>query len=366
MSDYLIVGGGVIGLLTAYELAKHDASVTLVEMGDTGRQSSWAGGGILSPLYPWHTPGAVNKLAHWSQSRYPALMQELQDASGVDPEYQTSGLLMLDAEERDLALAWGEQQQVAVELLDRDGLAALEPNLEPQSEQVIRLPEVAQLRNPRLMQALRGALAGRVVLRENEEVMDLRITDGAVRGVRTTAGQLTADRVVVCAGAWTAQLLERIGVAPKIRPVRGQMMLLSGKPDQIRHITLQRERYLIPRRDGRVLVGGTLAEEAGFAKLTTSERKDELYRFALGLYPALRRASVEDHWAGLRPGSPGGVPYIGPFPDVDGLFVNAGHFSAGLVTGPASARLVCDLMLGQEPIVVPAPYALETPRDASG
>ncbi len=363
MSDYLIVGGGVIGLLTAHELAKTGASVTLVEMSDTGRQSSWAGGGILSPLYPWHHPGSLNALAFWSESQYPELARELHDLTGVDPEYRPCGLLMLDAEERDLALAWGERHQVPVELLDRAQVAATEPRLELSLDNALWLPNVAQVRNPRLMRALRAALDNRVEIREQEEVIDLPVHEGRVSGVRTTSGQFVAERVVVCAGAWTAQLLERLGTAPSIRPVRGQMMLFFSKPDQIRHVTLYRERYIIPRQDGRVLVGSAREEEAGFSKSTTSQAKEELYRFAVELYPLLRRAPIEDHWAGLRPGSPTGVPYIGAYPGVEGLFVNAGHFSNGLVTGPASARLICDLMLGRTPIVPPEPYALDNPRD---
>ncbi|WP_338053413.1 glycine oxidase ThiO [Rhabdochromatium marinum] len=361
MSDYLIVGGGVMGLLTAYELAKTDASVTLVEMRASGRESSWAGGGILSPLYPWRYARSVTQLALWSQARYPELARELLDLTGTDPEYRESGLMILDAEERDLALAWGERYQVPVELLDRTRLAAAEPNLALRLDNAIWLPGVAQIRNPRLTSALRAAIDHKVTLRENEEVLDILAEDGRVRGVRTTKGELAAKQVVVCAGAWTAQLLERIGVAPRIRPVRGQMMLFHTKPEQIAHVMLYRDRYIIPRQDGRVLIGGTL-EEAGFSKGTTSTAKDVLYRFAVELYPELQRASVEDHWAGLRPGSPDGIPYIGPYPGIDGLFVNAGHFRNGLVTGPASARLISDLMLQREPIVPPEPYALDAER----
>ncbi|WPL19293.1 Glycine oxidase [Thiorhodovibrio winogradskyi] len=363
MSDYLIVGGGVIGLLTAHELAKTGASVTLVEMSATGRQSSWAGGGILQPLYPWHHPGAVNTLALWSQAYYPELMLELLEATGIDPEYRASGLMILDAEERDLALAWGERHQVPVELLDRTQVAAAEPNLGLRLDNALWMPDVAQVRNPRLMRSLRAALDKRVRIREHEEVMDLRVEQGRVIGVRTTSEQLAAERVVVCAGAWTAQLLERLGAVPKIRPVRGQIMLFFAKPDQIRQLTLYREHYIIPRQDGRVLIGSTHAEDAGFSKTTTSQAKEDLYRFAVELYPLLKRAPIEDHWAGLRPGSPKGVPYIGAYPGVENLFVNAGHFSNGLVTGPASARLISDLMLGRPPIVPPESYALETPRE---
>jgi glycine oxidase len=361
MSDILIIGGGVIGLMTARELAEAGANVTLVEMGNTGREASWAGGGILSPLYPWRYPSSVNALAAWSQQVYPDLCQALFDETGVDPEFRRSGLLILDSEQHDVALPWAEREQVPIEVLDRNALAEKEPGLDLHHDGSLWMPEVGQIRNPRLGKALRSSLAKRITLREREEVLDLQIVGGKVRGVRTVNGMIEADRVVICTGAWTAQLLEKIGRKPEIHPVRGQMILFFAKPSQIRHLTLYRERYVIPRADGRVLIGSTL-EEAGFEKTTTAEAKEELYRIAVEMYPLLKRTPIEDHWAGLRPGSPSGVPYIGPYPEAEGLYLNAGHFRNGLVTGPASARLISDQLLGREPILPIAPYDLDAKR----
>jgi glycine oxidase len=214
-------------------------------------------------------------------------------------------------------------------------------------------PEVGQIRNPRLTKALRIAIDKRIDIREHEEVLELRTENGRITGARTTAGQIDTEQVIVCTGAWTAQLLEKLGRKPDIRPVRGQMILFFAKPGQIHHVTLFRERYVIPRKDGRVLIGSTL-EDAGFEKRTTAEAKEELYRIAIDLFPLLKRTPIEDHWAGLRPASPSGIPYIGPYPERRRLFVNAGHFRNGLVTGPASARLLADLILGREPILPPA------------
>ncbi|TVQ88611.1 MAG: glycine oxidase ThiO [Chromatiaceae bacterium] len=361
MSDILIIGGGVIGLMTAYELDAAGAKVTLVEMGDTGRQSSWAGGGILSPLYPWRYGGAVNALAAWSQAVYPEFCTRLFEESGVDPEYNRCGLMILDVVDEDAALAWAEAQGVAVEVLDRAAMEEKEPALEPRLERALWLPEIGQVRNPRLTRALRGAIVKRVRVREEEEVLELRVSDGRITGVRTTAGEIAAEQVIVCTGAWTAQLLEKIGRKPQIQPVRGQMILFYAKPGQIRHVNLYRDRYVIPRKDGRVLIGSTI-EEAGFDKRTTAEAKEELYRIAVELFPLLKRTPIEDHWAGLRPGSPSDIPYICPYPGVEGLFINAGHFRNGLVTGPASARLAADLVLGREPILPVSAYALDARR----
>ncbi|MCX8018513.1 MAG: FAD-dependent oxidoreductase, partial [Rhodocyclaceae bacterium] len=161
-----------------------------------------------------------------------------------------------------------------------------------------------------------------------------------------------------------AKLLEQLGNPPDIRPVRGQMLLFHAKLDQIRRIVLYRGRYVIPRRDGRVLFGSTL-EQAGFDKQTTAEAKESLYQDAVALFPVLRRAPIEDHWSGLRPGSPSGIPYIGAYPGIDGLYFNAGHFRNGLTLGPASARLMADLVLGRPPLLDPAPYALDAPRPES-
>ncbi|MBK5967190.1 glycine oxidase ThiO [Thiocystis minor] len=361
MNDILVIGGGIIGLLTARELLHAGSTVTLIEMGETGRESSWAGGGIVSPLYPWRSPDSVTALATWSQRAYPALASALRDETGIDPELTANGLLILESEELTEALAWGERHGQRIEVVDDARLQETEPELGPRPPRSLLMPEIAQIRTPRLAKAARRSLEKRIQLREQEEVLELLVEGGRAVGVRTAKGAVKADRIVICAGAWTAKLLEQLGSPPDIEPVRGQMILFYAKPGLVHHITLFNERYIIPRRDGRVLLGSTL-EHTGFAKTTTAEAKEELYRAAIELFPFLRRTPIEDHWAGLRPGSPSGIPYIGAYPDIEGLFFNAGHFRNGLAAGPASARLVADLMLGREPIVDPAPYAMNAER----
>jgi glycine oxidase len=124
---------------------------------------------------------------------------------------------------------------------------------------------------------------------------------------------------------------------------------------------LYRDRYVIPRKDGRILIGSTLEHE-GFVKATTAEAKEDLYRAAVEMFPLLKRTPIEDHWAGLRPGSRSGIPYIGAYPGIQGLYFNAGHYRNGLVTAPASARLTADLLLDCEPLTDPAPYSLDAGR----
>jgi glycine oxidase len=144
---------------------------------------------------------------------------------------------------------------------------------------------------------------------------------------------------------------------PPVHPVKGQMLLLRGEPGAVQRIVLGETRYVIPRRDGRVLVGSTM-ENADFDKTPTELAKQSLLASARELIPLLGDYRLERHWAGLRPGSPAGVPFIGPHPELEGLFFNAGHYRNGVVMGPASARLVADLLLGREPILNPALFSL--------
>jgi len=139
------------------------------------------------------------------------------------------------------------------------------------------------------------------------------------------------------------------------------MILFRATPGTVRTIHLAADRYAIPRRDGRVLFGSTV-EETGFDKQTSEAARDELWQIASARFPALRAAEVEQQWAGLRPSSPSGIPYVGPHPHFGNLFVNAGHFRNGIVLGPASARLLADLVLERAPIVDPQPYGLEAAR----
>jgi glycine oxidase len=362
MNHYLVIGGGAIGMLTALELCDAGHRVTLVERGDTGRESSWAGGGIVSPLFPWRYLDAVTRLASWSQARYPTLDKELCRHTGIDPEFTGNGMLVIAPDETDAAMQWAEQHSQAVEPIDRGRFAQLEPRAAEPPEAALWMPSVGQVRNPRMVRALRTRLEQLgATIRTGEPVESLLRDDERCTGVRTACGDLHADAVIVCAGAWTGEFLGDLPSPPAVYPVRGQMLLFRCEPGTISRIVLEGSRYVIPRRDGRTLFGSTI-EDAGFDKQTTQEARDELFTIATQRFPVLADFPVEAHWAGLRPSSPAGIPYIGPHPTINGLFVNAGHFRNGIVLGPASARLAADLVLQREPILDPAPYAWTAAR----
>jgi glycine oxidase len=358
MTDFIVVGGGLSGMLVARELNAGGLRVTLLERGELGKEASWAGGGILSPLYPWRYDDAVTALSQWSQRHYPQFAAELAHETDIDPEWLRSGLLISEAGELANAGQWARRWNVALESVPRGRLLELEPKLGSAADEGIWLPAVAQVRNPRLLKALARSLELRgVEIKAHAEVVEFIEQGDEVRGVRTQAETLFAAGVVVTAGAWTASLLGSLaGSDRQIEPVRGQMLLFHAEPGLVRHIVLKGEHYLVPRRDGRILAGSTL-EYVGFDKATTHQAYEELHAAALALIPMLARCPVELHWAGLRPGSPQGIPLIGQHPQRRGLYLNAGHFRNGVVTGPASARLLADTVFGRRPCVDPTPYA---------
>lgn len=354
----IVIGGGVVGLLSALSLARQGRSLELVERCLAGSESSWAGGGIVSPLYPWRYSSAVTALAHWSQDFYPQLAEQLLAQTQIDPEVHVTGLYWLDLDDEADALAWALREGRPLRSVDVSAVQRAVPALAEGFGRAVQMADVANVRNPRLVKALRAALEQmpNVTLHEHCAVNGFIREDGRVTGVRTAQGDMYADRVVLAAGAWSGELIRTLGIELPVVPVKGQMILYKCAEDFLPAMVLAKGRYAIPRRDGHILIGSTL-EHAGFDKTPTDEALASLKASAVELLPALADAEVVGHWAGLRPGSPEGIPFIGPVPGHEGLWLNCGHYRNGLVLAPASCQLLTDLMLGREPIVDPAPYA---------
>lgn len=361
MNNHLIIGGGINGLLTAHYLLEAGEKATIIEKGQVGKESSWAGGGILSPLYPWRYPQAVTQLVQWSQNQYPVLVKTLLEATGTDPELLQSGLLILDQDDITPALKWSLLTHTPVEKIERRRIRQMVPHLASLSlpDEAIWMPQIGQIRNPRFVQTLKNHLLTRgLTIMENTEVKDLITHNTQIIGIRTDKTTIESASVAVTCGAWTDTLISKQKISANIEPVKGQMILFKTRPELIKPIILAQGHYAIPRKDGRVLFGSTL-EYVGFDKSTSRQVYHQLFELACNLLPILAEYPVEHHWAGLRPGTKTSVPTIGEHPQVRGLYVNAGQFRNGVVMAPGSSRLLVDLMLKRKPLLDPAPYQFE-------
>ncbi|SIT69860.1 glycine oxidase [Ectothiorhodosinus mongolicus] len=357
MTDCVIVGGGLMGMLSARMLHDKGLNVTVVDKGTPGQESSWAGGGILSPLYPWRYPEPVTRLAALTQGASEVLAQELLEETGLDPEWTQSGLLVIDSEEALTATAWAdEHSDIPLHLLHgQQAITAVEPAIAALHNEAIWMPQIAQFRNPRLVKALRASLKHRgIPILADCAVTEIQVTQGKVIGVNTEQGPMPAGQVLVCSGAWSARLVESWASLP-VEPVRGQMLAFAAPHGLLNRMVLHRQHYLIPRRDGLILAGSTI-EHVGFDHSVTQSARDSLTSAAIDILPALKDCQIAHHWAGLRPGSPNGVPIIGEHADIKGLFINAGHYRNGVVMSWGSCQLLTQLMLGEVTCCDPQPY----------
>jgi glycine oxidase len=357
--DVLIVGGGVIGLTTAYYLAEAGARVLVVDQGNFGQEASWAGAGILPPSNPGTARTPFDRLRALSSTLFPSLSAGLRERTGIDNGYlRCGGLEFADVHDLAAEHEW-RGEGVHFEVLDAIGVRRLEPNVATPTGTVYHLPELAQLRNPRHLKALLAACrALGVRLRAGCLVHGFERLGARVTGAQTLFGTLSADRVLLTAGAWSDALLGPLGWRPGIRPVRGQIALLRCETPLFRRVLMCGSRYVVPRTDGRVLVGST-EEEAGFDKRTTAQAIHDLLGLACALVPELAGVPLERCWAGLRPGSPDGLPYLGRVPDWDNVYVAAGHFRAGIQLSPGTGLVMKQLLLGEKASLPVEAFGLE-------
>ncbi len=331
----LIAGGGLIGLMTAWYARRAGYTVTLFDAERVARGASWAGGGVLWPIYPWRYPASVQNAAATGAQLYPALCRELHAATGIDCELRRTGAVILDADEQQRARDWAVEAGHAHSAWRAADIAHHLPG--SQHRQSLWLPEVAQVRNPRLGRALAAAVAmAGVDIREHCAVTRVQADADGFEGFETTQGCFRGDVGVVATGAWASGMPGTHGYA-EIRPVKGQMLLLRSRPGALLHILVHDGCYAIPRADGRILIGSTV-EESGFDANPTEAGRRVLLAAAAALHAPLADLPIEAHWAGLRPAAPDGEPIVGPLPECPGVFVNTGHFRNGVACAPAAGQ----------------------------
>ena len=361
MPECIVVGGGVIGLLTARQLFLAGVDVLLLEKGPLGGESSWAGGGIISPLYPWRYKNSVNVLAERSKKIYPELTKTLFDETGSDCELINSGLFTVTDKDEEI-INWAKTWSIDAHFInDYETIHEIENSVGAAVDKGIWMPDIMQIRNPKFIKALKASFEHNAIpYHEHCEVEEIITKNNKVSGVRTRQQTMLADKVIIASGAWTAQF-NVTESSVDVVPVKGQMIMYKGEPDRVKRIVLSEGHYVIPRKDGRILAGSTL-EKIGFDKSISTSALAELHQAAIKLVPLLDKLTVERQWAGLRPGTEQGIPYICQHDDIDGLYIHAGHFRNGIVLGAASAELMADIILARQPWCDTSPYTMRAPH----
>jgi glycine oxidase len=365
-ADTLVVGGGIIGLSLAYELAGRGQLVTVVERDACGRAASWAGVGILPPVAQREINEPLEQLRSLSHRMLAEWAVRLQSETGIDTGWRICGGIYLATTAGEAATlaahrAWWDELAIRATAWTHEELAQHEPYLAALAHSgrlraIWWLPDECQLRTPRYVRALATACRQRgVSIIEQCAVTGIdRDADQAV-GVTTTNGPLRAKNICVTAGPWTRQLLEPLGAAIGVLPIRGQIVMFRPQSLLLSSIVNEGHRYLVPRVDGRILVGSN-EEEVGFVCETTDEVLSELREWACRILPELQEAPIESSWAGLRPGSFDSYPYIGPMPDCPNLYVAAGHYRAGIHLSAGTAVLLADLITTGRSAMDAAPF----------
>lgn len=346
--DVIVVGGGVIGCSIAWRLAQSGLKVTVFERGQVGCEASRAAAGMLSPQGESQGPGPFFEFCLRSRAMYRSFAEELTEASGIDVEYRDDGTLFVltDGQDEGAQTKWASWQLEAglpLEHVSVDDLRRLEPAVTELATRAIFLPEEHQVENRRLMDALEVATKRTGVdLVEGAEVSALSFERGRVTGVVSGGKRFDAGVVIVAAGTWSSQLLESVGLNVTVIPARGQMIAVRGSGCPIKRVLHSSRVYVVPRNDGRILIGATV-EYAGFQKALTAGAINDLLSAAVELVPSLANFELDEMWCGLRPDTIDHLPIIGAS-GVDNLVLATGHFRNGILLAPITADLICRLV----------------------
>lgn len=330
-SDAIIVGGGIIGLSLSISLRKHGLKVLVVERSEPGREASHAAAGMLAGSGP-EIPAKLTAIAEESARMYPEFVHELEDESGLKVDLREHGTILISTD---------GTFPVSAEKLSRDKLRTLEPALAPES---LRFPAAYLAErsvDPRALVAatIKAAKHRGVDISSGAEVKSIELEQNRIAGIKTDKTSYSAPIVVNCAGAWAGC------IGPQrfpVKPIKGQMLALVNVP-AIKHVVRSDKVYLVPRSDGRLVVGSTL-EDAGFNKQTDVDTIQRLFDAAADLVPELSAAKRHDDWAGLRPGTPDELPILGEA-GIDGYFVASGHYRDGILLAPITAHIMTRLIL---------------------
>ncbi len=335
--DAIIIGGGIIGVSLALSLRKHGADVLIIDRNEPGREASHAAAGMLACCDP-HTPEPLRRLCLASSSLYPEYVHEIQNESGADVDLRSDGTLYVHRPGESFPCDGAHP-------VDGNMLEKLEPCLAEMSGQVWFLPEKSVDPRALIAAALKAAKHREIHVAFGDPVTELQTDGGRVSGVKTSRAHFLSATVVNCAGAWASAIS---GGAFPTRPVKGQMLsVVPREHNLLKHVVRAPDVYLLPRTDGRILIGATV-EDAGFDKRVDPATIQRMHQAAADLAPDLGEAKMLEAWAGLRPGTPDDLPIMGAT-SIPGYFAATGHFRDGILLAPITAQIMTQVIRGADP-----------------
>lgn len=350
-ADVIIIGGGIIGCAIAYDLAKRDVKPLVIDKASAvGTEASWAGAGILTSHASTHEPYPT--LCRASLALYPALAEELRAETQIDIEYIQSGTLSVFFNPDEAAGLIGladrrVKRGFSTEVLTAEQAWELEPALSKSITGAVLFPEDAQVRNPKMVTALaKGAAKLGAAFQVGNPVTNfIRVSeDGTERvvGVVVNGETLYADTFVIAAGCWTGALTAELDVPIQVKPAKGQIVLIEAMPPPFQHIVDGLGIYIVPRADGKILLGATV-EFVGYDKTATVDGAKQMIDAGIAIAPQLAQSTFVQTWAGLRPHAKKG-PLLGYLPGYDNVVLASGHFKNGILLAPITGQLIGELI----------------------
>jgi glycine oxidase len=369
--DIVIAGGGIIGCSIAYHLRKAGVPVIVIDQREIGAEASSAAAGLLAPLGSLSGPGPFADLLLASFALFPSLVPELEDASGIQMEYEQTGALRVVRSPKNVPnlrkrmKAW---QPLGLEMhwLTGEEARQIEPTLAPDVCAALYAPEESQIKASQVVKAFAQAAANLgATLRGHTRITGIQQQHGRVTAIETSQGETIAcQELVIATGAWAAQWSEWLQIELAVVPQRGQILALHQPAPPLCHIIFGEAAYLAPKRDATVVVGAT-KEEVGFDKQLTAGGVAWLLSTANRLIPSLEQSAIERMWAGLRPKTPDNLPILGAAPGWENVTLATGHGSVGIMLSAITGKTLAELLVSGAPSELIKPFALNRPATLS-
>jgi len=327
----VIIGGGIVGCVTAIKLKEKGYDVNIVDRSIVGEESSSAGAGIIFPLMPWNYKSRVFELCIGAARFYKSLSRKLIKHGFEDPEFIESGMICIDPPEKKIILEWGKKNNFKINENLFNDRASYE------------LPKVEQINPKKLMTALRKYLLELgVILTENTYMSNIEKSSDIIKEWPTGNNRSRkGDFFIITLGAWSSEIKNNF--KNKIYPIRGQIISYPKSEIKLDNILYSNDFYLLQRKDGSIIAGSTI-ENVGFNKNITSYAAKDLNEKAISLVPELRKLKPSNHWAGLRPGSKENIPFIEKDSFFKNVYINSGHYRYGLTMAEKSASELLELI----------------------